>query len=115
EVVPAAALRGYLHQLPLLLVLLDEAVDLRDASPRARRDPLLAGAVQDLRVLALFPGHRVDDRADPDERFLVNRARVREAAERPALGKQVDQPGQRPHLLDRGELVAQVLERELAR
>ena len=111
---PRTPFRAAAHEPAHLLVLLEQPVDLGDRGPRARRDPLLAAAVQDLGVAPLVRGHGVDHGGDPGQRLLVHALRLLQGLERAALGEQVEEALERPHLLHRRELVLEVLEGELA-
>src|ERR1044071_3373150 len=66
----AHPLREGPHHLLHLQVLLQQAIDLLHARPRPLRAPFLPGAVDDLRELALFLGHRVKDRLHAMNRLL---------------------------------------------
>ena len=69
---PAAA-RHLRHHLARLEEPVDEVVDVAHLGAGPAGDPRPARAVEDLRVLALGRGHRLDDRCDPVELALVDR------------------------------------------
>src|SRR3954468_15548439 len=99
------------HDLPHLIELLDELVDLLDGRAGALGDAQPARALDQLGVAALGGRHREHDRLHAVELLLVDvhlgQLMAREAGDHP------EQRGQRPHPADLLELVEEVFEREL--
>ena len=108
-----AAAHG-LHHVGHLAVHLEELVDVLDPGARARRDALLAGGLQDVRVAALGRSHGIDDGALALEHPLVEIG-VLELGLHLADARQHAEHAANPaDLLHLGELVAQVLQVEPA-
>src|SRR5688572_29644004 len=57
---------------PHLLELLEELVDFLDGGSTAAGDAAAAAAVEEVRVPALLASHRLDDRLEPVQLFLIH-------------------------------------------
>src|ERR1035437_88075 len=107
----AAHPRGTLHHLLHRQILLEELVHLGHRRARALRDPFLAAAVEELRVLALFRGHRVDHGLEALPRVLGN-IETRGPLKGPDFRQVSEKPAQRAHLLELRHLLAEIGQRE---
>ena len=108
----AAAAHGLEH-LAHLGVLAEEVVDVLDGGAGAAGDALAAAAVDDLVVVALFGGHRVDDGFDAGELAFVDVFDgLLHAGEGADGGEHLEDGLHAAHLFDLTELVAEVFEGE---
>src|SRR5882672_1698292 len=105
---PAALSAESLQHRPCLLELLDQAVYVLHRGPAAARDALAAAPVEDLRLLALLPRHRLDDRLRAAQILVADRRPRRQLHAREHLHQLV----QRTELLHLLELPQEILEAE---
>ena len=103
-----------LHHARHVLILLQEAVDIRHRGARARRDPPAARAVQQLRVFALGFGHRGDDCFLTLDDRLVDIRRVELLLDLADPGKHAEHAAHSAHAAQLPQLRGEIVEIEIA-
>src|SRR5437868_3123668 len=104
----------FLHHAGHVLMLLQEAVDIRHRGARSRRNPPAARAVQQLRVFALGFGHRSDDRLLALDDGLVDIRRVELLLDLADPGKHAEHAAHPAHAAQLPQLRGEIVEIEIA-